>query len=638
MTRSKIAPASTTVRWDRIGTAPTLPEHLITVIESKEVLYVQFNLNFENSSVSWLHAPGVTDSYLDVSGSTAHLQLALQNIDSLPSGNYKATLTIDLSNAEGFVRTMTSEINLVLTGISPTQITTDKTNYNVLYVRSTNSYSGETTVSIINNDELDTLTFESVSSTLFLEGSLTDALELVEDPAFPFVSNAELPVSGTKLVACRLKKAGFLVASFTVTITVINTDELIASPLNFDFNLRKGFNETQSSVLNINNPLGKSFTITKPSWLTLSASAGSASANITVTTSNSDSFTVGNYTGMIVISYDAKTIEIPVTLAVSSFVDIALQEHNFCLDDVILKASRMNENGRFVRITLQMVFKTTEGSHEIASNYILPYFDGKISTDVGEKIQHYFPVFQNHLFGTNPEIFDNQLIYKAASVVMIIEEIDISYNVLHSLTLSAADFYAGNRPALFPLFTNVAVRRTYPDSKYFFSYHAELSGPEDFTLEPVEGNPVASKEVHAVMLNDTLLDNSVLKGALGVEIITLPDEQKRATLQYLNNNLVPDWFICSGEYDLTDDFDHVYDDFMLNGQKYESTEKQKLTINTGFILKEEVKTIIEIIKSPLSFIELEDEIYRCFNISAKITETENDRNLINYKLEFIIVK
>ena len=140
-----------------------------------------------------------------------------------------------------------------------------------------------------------------------------------------------------------------------------------------------------------------------------------------------------------------------------------------------------------------------------------------------------------------------------------------------------------------------------------------------------------------MLQEDGVLEEAPLKLNLGVDLLPFPTEESQAVLQWLNNNLVPEWMILSGTYKVDDAFDQLNDSFQLNGQKYETTETQKLTISTGFILKEETDLIKEIIKSKLAFIRLEGKIYRVLPSSQKLTELERQKNLINYELEFIIV-
>ena len=634
---SRVTPANQTIYWDRSGTVPAVNQILVTINEPPEptVEFVQFYIERISGNIDWLDSSKVGE-YLNVGGDT--IPLAFKNLDKLYPGNYQTKIDVFIDGAEGNIRHLTAYVNLNISGEPPVAITTDKPNYNVIYRRDTNTFFGETEVNIINNSALDPISMDTIG-TLLKEATFTDTFNLEEDPAFPFSTNTELPLSGTKVVNCRLKKDGIFVYAFTVTITVIESDEIIAFPNSFEFLLRKGYNETKTADLVITNPLNHAFTITKPSWLNLSANSGSASATINLETANSDTLTVGEYLENITISYDSRTITIPVKLTVISFVDINLSEYNFCLDNIILKANKMNEAAKFVQITLKMKFDTASGLNDSETKYQIPYFQDKIKTDIGEKMQNYFPVFQDHLFDTDSASFDNQFILKPVSVEILVEEIDINYVVLLSKTFTDLDFYPGNRPKQFPLFTNYPIRRKYSGSTYFFSYFSDLVIPDDFTGVATAGNPATAKQVHSVkMIDGNILHEASLKTNLDVEFLPFPYEQKQVVLQWLPNTLVPDWLMLSGKYKLNDDFEQIYDDFQINGQKYETTEKQKLTISTGFVLKEETKLIKEIIKSKISYILLEAEVYKAICVSTKLVELDSEETMKEYELEFIIVK
>lgn len=632
---TKVTPTTQTIYWDRTGSVPPVTQLRVNITEAEVVDYVTFVIERISGTVDWLFSSN-TSGELPIDG--GNIPLELGNLNSLYAGNYQSKVIVTVSNDTGFEKILTATVNFNITGDPPTLITTDKPNYNVTYRRSDNTFSGETVVNILNNTALDAISLDTIG-TLLKEVSFTDTFNLEEDPAFPFATNTELPLQGTKVVNCRLKKNGVFIYSFTVTITVVQTDEIIAFPDSFEFLLRKGFSETKSETLTLTNPMNHAFTLAKPAWLTLSEDAGAASASITVETANSDTLNVGEVSDFIVISYDSKTISIPVKLTVIAFVDINLSEHNFCLDDVFLKVYKMNEPARFVRITLTMTFKTPEGESVVTSPYQIPYFQDKINTDIGKKIQNYFPVFMGHLFNTNPAVFDNQFIYKAAAVSFLVEELDINYGVLLSKTLPAADFFAGNRPAQFPLFTNYPVRRKYDGSTFFFSYLTDLLAPADFTGVATTGNAAGAKEVHAVKLLDGgILNDAALKNSTGVELLPWPAEEKKVVVQWLNNNLVPEWMMLSGKYALSDEFEQIYDDFQINGQKYDTQEKQKLTVTTGFILKEELKLLKALNKSAVTYILLEGEIYKALCITSKLVERQSEETLPERELEFIIVK
>lgn len=633
---STISPTIQNISWDRTGDIPILTPINLTISESETVDYVMLSVLFENTYTQWLIGDVNSGDYVPHNGSFAQLQFSLDSINELQAGSYKAKILLDISNVNGFIRTVESEVNLTLTTNPPNSIKTDQDNYNVLYQRDTDTFSGETLVTILNNTNADTLQLDTIG-TLLNESTFTSSFSLEEDAAFPFATNTELPTSGVKVVNCRLKKGSDFVYYFTVTITVIESDEIVVSPESLDFELRKDFSETKNAVLAITNPLNHAFTITAPDWLNLSATSGSASTNITVTTDNSSTLSVGNLSGNITISYDSRQVVIPVTAVVKEFISINLSAHNFCLDKIILTAKKMIADAFYLRLKFTMLFETKSGQITKTSEYTIPYFNGEISTDIGEKVQNFFPVFKEHLFQTTALQFNNQLVYKPAKVDITVEELDRDYTVVFTKDLDTIDLFAGNKPKLFPLFTNHFFRRKFAGFQYIFSYFTGLESGSDFGTSP--GNAQTSNDVQTVLFtSDSLLDYATIKTKYNLEFIDFPNPERIIVSQFLNNNLVPESFIFTGKYQLPVEFENIMDDFEENAEKFSTREKLRFTINTGWILKEEKELLREMAKSKLVYINLDGKILKTHCLSTKLILEDTENFMYQYELEFKIIQ
>lgn len=626
MASGNVTPFSQAISWDHGPLVPG-PQPLDVKVYNADSVY--FFIQFENTSVEWLNINGLgsSGSLPTVSSLAA---IAVQDLDLLPGSSYKAKIHVTFYKGGLADLTRTAEVNLALTGVSPTAIQTDKQNYNVVYRRDTNALSGETTVNILNNTNPDTISIE-MDSTVFKPGTLTTAFTLEENPAALLATNPNLPTSGVMQVTAQLKRAGTVLGYFTVTVTVVESNEILTTPTQLDFQLRKDFAETKSQVLRIHNALNNAFTITGPAWLTFSATSGSASADITVTTANSTTLGLGTHAGNIEIAYAGTTLVVPVLITVVQFVNLPLQEYNFCLDTIILGAERMNTDGFMMRISMEMSFITATGLQNSTTSYLMPYFQDKISTDIGKKIQSYFPVFSEPVFDEVNAVW----IYEPATVKLTLEELDRNYVVLYSKSVSDLRFFAGKRPKLFPLFTDFPERRRFPASPHIFSYYTRLETGITF------GGPYAKpgNAVSAMLVpNGDTLDQKLILADLGLSFIPFPNPQRQTLVQWLNHNLVPEWMVFSGKYSLPSDFEHIADDFDENAKKYETTERQKITINTGWVLKAESGLIAEIIKSKIVFLKMEGRVYRTYCTSSKLVREESETFLQEYELEFKIVK
>ena len=632
MPQSIILPSQIPISWTRGTATPALPRIHLSLSDALQIISAKFYIQYENTEIEWLYDLQQSNGFIDLS--TGDIDVILINLNSLTGSSYKATIYVELYDAEGLYETIYRDITLNISGNPTNQISTDKATYNVVYNRVQNTLTGDTLVNIINNTG--DIAFETIGS-LFLEKPSTDSFTLEEDPAFPFATNTELPESGSVSVNCRLKKDGVYVYTFSVNVVVIATEDITVDPGSFAFTLRKGLNETKSAVMSLINPSNKAFTIQAPVWMTLSQDSGSSSAEITMTTLNSEVLDVANYQANVIISYDSKTLIVPVSLSVLAFSVLQTSQYNFCLDNIILDVFKFYDNARFVRITVEMQISSENGEETATGNYIIPYFDDRVTTDLGKKIQNYYPIFNVSLFDFIGG-YNNQLVYKPILTQIKIEEVDINYAVLHTSTITNVKFFAGHKPALFPLFTNFGMRRKYKSSLHFFSYFTGLISPDDFSGAPTADNPAGDFEVQAVALQESEVSYPELKNRLGLDFLNFPDVEKKTVLQWLNNNLVPEWFVFSGDYKITTDFEHAYDNVMINGRKYNSVDLSKLTINTGFILKEEKKLIKEIVRSLISFVKVEGEVYNCISITQKLIDADSTEDLISYDLEFLIVQ
>jgi hypothetical protein len=634
---AKVLPITQTISWNRADPVPNINKLTITNMGIAPVDFCDFSIQFENTSIEWLHSNNQIDGYVDFStGVSGNLPLQFKNLNQLTGSSYKAKIYINLSNVYNYTQ-LYSTINLLISGTAPNVLQTDKTNYNLIFNRSENTLSGETHIDILNNTNNDIFTLDTVG-TYFLPQSSASGFDISDHPNLPLAANPDLPQNGTKIISCRLQKNGQFFYYFTITMVVIDSGNIFTIPDSLDFQLRKGFDVIIAQNLKIVNPLNKPFSVTAPNWLNLSAISGNSTKDITVETIPSENISAGDYWGEIQISVNGNiTASVPVHLSVISFVDLDLKDYNFCLDGVNFHFNKIFENAVFAKVNLKIEFVTSEGTSVINSAYSVPYFNGKSEFDMGEKVQNYFPIFDKPIFSDSP-IFDNKMVYQPAKIYATVEELDVNYNVLHSKTLPDFSLFAGKKPAKFPLFTNFGMRRKYDGSACIFSYYSGLANALNFKKPSFQSNPEGIHEVQTAFISkETILNFNFIKNNFGVEFLPFPKVQKQAVLQWLNNNLVPEFFIFSGSYKISNEIDQTFDNFQKNGKKYDSKELSKITISTGFILKEESGLIKEIVKSPISFLKIEDEIYRCFCISTKLTQEDSERNLIQFELEFQLV-
>lgn len=630
-----MTPQSQSITWTRNTPFPMLQD--ISISASVDSL-ITYQFNFENTTVDWL---SLQDHYYDpndinqihpVAGKITPL---LQNINLLTGNSYSGKIIFTKGD---YSRTHT--VNLTIVGTySP--IKTDKDYYSVVYNRESNTLSGELLVNILDNTNNETVSFETVGTNLFKEKTGISSFTLEEDPAFPFATDQTLPVNGTRLIGCVLKNAsGNVLYSFTIAVTVINTNDITTDQPSLQCTIFKHLSETKSTVLKIVNPAGQNFTVTAPGFVTVSPLSGNSSVDLTVETDNSANLDAQVYSGNIEIAYGSKVLKVPVTVTNVDFITFPIGDYNFCLDNFVLKVHRIDDTARLVRIKMEMEITTPAGSSTISSSYQIAYYNDRATTDIGRKIHNYFPVFAEPIFD-NPGIeFNNVFICRPAIVKVIIEELDANYQTVFSKTYSNIKLFPGKKPKMFPVFTNSAVKRIYANSAHLFTYLTDLVQPSDIVGKTVNSNAFLPGEINSVFFEDAeeLMTFGDYKKVLGIDFIRVPKGENQIYYQYVNENLVPELFVFNGDYFIEENFEHNYDDDENVAKKYGCKVVAKLTLNTGFILKEEAAALSELNRRNLGFVKIDEDIFRVFPVTSKFRRIDSKENVNNYELEFLIVE
>lgn len=610
MPSSRALPSTQTLYWDRSGTAP-LPETITTaVVETEEVLYLQFSINFENTAIEWLHATNITGSYVE----DGTLQLELQNTDLLPAGNYKATIVFEPSNAETYFTPFTCVVNLVLSGASPTQIVTNDTVYDLVYNRATNELTGETAVGIINNTAPIELKFWQNGSVFAPAENFTTGFNFAENPAIPMATNPALPETGSVSIPAKiLKQTGEFVQGFTINLVIVDGG-ITVQPTSLYFEVFKGSAE-KSGVLNVTNPLGVDFQVTEfPEWLILDDVDGNTSQKINVTT-ETDLLPVGNYTANIKFEYNDDFLLIPVTLDLKAFIIID-ETKDFCLDLPPVKVNRKSADAKFVRITMTAVYKVLGVTSTFEKVYQTPYFLDVASFELGEKLHRHFPRAKRHFFDETSLNFMENIV---ASIK--VDELNANLEVLFTESASGIKLFPGKKPVGYPLLSN-------------FIHRKKNEGAIIFT------SVVGGEIVQLTKTAESVLANPLVLGTTQINFYDFPKSYAPVHVQWENQNLAPEWFTFTGDYKISPDFNHIYARNIFNAQneKYDSSKVRTLLIDTGMILAKERELISEIIEYKLAFIKIEGKIYRCFNITKKNVEVDSTEELVARPLEYLIVE
>jgi hypothetical protein len=579
----------------------------------------------------------------------------LKNLGNLLSGNYVVDVYFNLFGVKNGIETQINtaivSFDLLIQG-QPDVIVPDKNIYKLIYNRENNVLSGDTDVNITGNvNNVPIRFFNNLNIFKNVDPIQNDAFVL--EPETPLASNPNLPQQGFYEISCSLlrKNVGSPdnnLKSFLIQLFVLNGD-LLVSPADMSFSLLQSAGEVKTDVLSIINPYGKDFTVEGPTWLEFSLSGGSQTEDITVSTVNSMTLPVGDYSDNILVKYDNKTITIPVSMSVISFIYLTgLEDYNFCLDNKIINFIKQEINAAYVRATLSIKFQTETQISTMEVPLYVPYYNERASFDLGYKIHQYFLRLKKSILQEQkkPNFLDNKIWFYPAEVTIFVEELDVDYNVIHTEGVGLIKFYPGKKPLAFPLLSNNLIKQRVEGSKYIFTYIQGLLHPSKIGIgssNVFEDGVITRLKIEDDENKIIFPKKKIFQIAIDKQLVyyTLPNNGPQIIhLQYENQNLCPESFSFSGHSKKIPEYNHVYDQNVLSSirEKYDVTKMTFWQINTGFIPEKCSQIIDEIVMSKLCFLEIDNKVYRGFVTTQKIVEKDTSLELIQYDLDFLLLE
>ncbi|MCX8533115.1 hypothetical protein [Chryseobacterium luquanense] len=581
---------------------------------------IVFDIVFMQPVAPWLTLIGSSvfhNSITVAGGGIKNLTTQLSNIDSLPNGVYEAEI---IFTATGLYNQQISTydiaslfVTLTIFNNDSASIKVDKLQYNVFFNRSTNILNGETLVAILNNSTPIQLKF--LADNFLTKTNITDSFSIEN---FGIENNQNLPAQGNVNVLGGLFKIdNSRIANVNINLAIGLNSDIFADKSSLTFNINKSTPQTANESVYITNPENKTFAITTPNWLSSTVFNGmSSSGFIKFTTVSSANIAGGIHTGNVIISYETKTITIPVVLTVVSFSSFQFST-KFCLDIPEIIFNRMNAAARLVRVTISAKYNLN-GVETIKENiYAQPYVNEKALFKISDKIHSQFPRFKSDFFsiGNDFELMKN------AIIDLKFEELDVNYSILMTETISNLKFFPGREPDGNPLISNWLFRKRNKKSVFF---NSKIVG-ENIIVEKIEST------------NDV---DELSFGSKVVKYYELPQNFNSIDIHFENDNLVPEWFTFTGEYKITAEFSHTYakNIFKSQNEKYDFTKTKMLALNTGFFIKQELSLIEKMVESKLVFMKIAGKIYRCFSTTQKLMLDDSTEELLGRDLEFLIVE
>ncbi|QWA38893.1 hypothetical protein [Chryseobacterium sp. ZHDP1] len=642
----KINPPQLNKVW-QMGTAAPGQLFQDFVFPELEFVYTYSNYRFKikkniaSGSVDFVNLTSVKlvgDTFNQSNLNTERVFCDFQNLDNLSVGNHVQPITIeaygiDSSNQEHFVESYYTEISVTVQ--AGTGISTDKNTYNLTFNKADGLLSGDDKiivfvtdpVTVTATDPFINLTQDSVNSQRHLKFQNNTVIQ----------NKAVGNYSGTVTI-----QIGSAVKTVTVNLQVINDNTIFyVNPSSVNTSLQKNLSETKQFSSNISNPNSLTIVVeSKPSFIDTAVISNGV---LNFTTVNSSTLSVGNYSGEILLRSGSVVKKVTVNISVVQAIthDFFGSNYYFAKDPNKVILNKTVSSSTYVKMTLKMFFNGYGEQYQEEEEYTFPYFKGSVEIFPGDEVQDFFIRASDITTSLDP-VYQ----YSLSLVEMKFEEMNELDEVQSTFIIDNIYFAPGKKPKCFPIFSDYPIRGTYNQS--IIKLNVDRLSEKD-ELNQLFAQYTLPKPVHTPKFNVdqfTFLRSSFkpelqkkIIASNEMQFIPLPEPERIIHIEWENQNLVFDWFSASGDVKIPVEIEHVLgesDDYLE--EKFDSVAKKTLTVNTGWILKEEIDLITDLLKSRLCFVYAEGIRYKVYPISTKNELKDSGMNTFSMDIEFKILE
>ncbi len=327
-------------------------------------------------------------------------------------------------------------------------------------------------------------------------------------------------------------------------------------------------------------------------------------------------------------------------------VNFTTDEIVFCLDNNPLEIEQSNESSVVAKMYLQMHFEGYGNDpYNLLQIYEQVFFEGKAMFYPGEEVQDFFAEV-NHFsqIRINESEVVPSLLFNAASVNIVVKEFDSDNRVQKTYELNNLYFLPGKKPMAFPYLTGSQIRTTYSGSLIMLSVLGKYMNAEK--LNKINGNPVDVSSVtdeyavYSLTIKRSELDlifgnQKIVKDSL-IAFEPIPTPRDSIDAIFINQNLCPEWFTFSGEWEEHTELNQILSKHTERGVDFKAKVDRKNTfkLNTGWLFEEELGLLSEMMQSKYCWIRIQSEWIRCIPISKKVLPYDSERNVNSQIVEF----
>lgn len=579
----------------------------------------------------------------------ADVLLDITGLAGISVGKYSASIIyeaygIDDQGKEHYIEPSPTPVTVKLEikqgQTSPSDLVTDKTDIVLTYNKAAKTLTGDTHLEVSTTEDLSfKITPESWEAFFpFTFNTKKEADKTIIEFSKSAFSDTT-PVDSTYEFHLEIK-AGVKNKIITILFKTISGEAVRGfdfSPKTFEETLIRNVDSAKSFTADIINPNNLEISVLlKPSFIETAVIEG---GKLKLTTVKPESIPPGTYSGEVLLSSGAVEKRFPVRIKIAENLqsDFRGETYYFALDKNKIKMTKNNPFSSYVKMKLDMFFNGYQQEYQEAQEYEYLYFKNEVEIFPGEEIQDFFARCRE----LHP-LDDVGYQYSFALVNITITEHNADDEQLSEYLIKNVFFVPGRKPKCFPFFTNHPMRRTYPESIIRISADTISEKAEFVPLMNIyQGEkPTFEKknEVHSHNLVRKLFagkENEILTAG-EIKYIPFPEVENPIHIFFETENLIFEWFSAHDKYRMVSEFEHYFD--AENKLKYGSKRKKSLTINTGWILREEIALIDDLLGSNLCFIMIGDLKLKAVAVGKKNEMYDTSEHLYQMDLEFNVIE
>lgn len=636
-----------------------------------------FRLSYRLEGDDFLQVLGLAQDE-PVIGASKTFSLDYYNFPQITEGNYEANLTIAVlaTNTNTGLTEQLDELSIEpILQVNGMDLTLSEEHLFVTHVKDgVPSWSGAVDVfcsdvwTMLNSDQEN-------NSALLINDSDEQHWMFAGDETLSFSLSPdvnELPL-GYHVLSVYFYQPS-LVAELKIHLIVTDASGLSVSPSRLDFQAIRYFQEAESKYVHIHPNSG--LTISNvPSWLTVLEETfmyvSGTYSRLNVKPIASQNLLPGVYEAVIRLEFPGETKNIPVRHVVYGEWNVDYDKDvHFTRDNEILEIFSQSTESTYVRLSGEIKVYNYDGSERtFTREWSLDFVSGKAEINLGRELDDYLELFDEPIL---PGVTNLKQCYKPMSIKITAREIRYEdEQIVAMYRLPYQYFLRGRRPfstreSFWLSHSPTAPVRVTANSETILNVFKGYGTPTGFHIKrngelyrflvwSSGANYAQPAFMNVRFLFSSIPDLeageviSIVYGNVQRDFIVIPPQRNSMQIFWVSQWETMEMFEFTGEFELPVDYNHdattKFRKWKEIMKKIENNKTQKFVVNTGWIFKENIRIIDDLISSKKAFLKIADPgrlslgqewFVELVPISKKMAGHDSKANLYQFEVEFQI--